>query len=405
MSERLLFIAHRMPYPPNKGDKIRSYNILRHLAAKYEIDLFFLVDDRGDLDVLDELRPLVKSCGFDVIQPKMKKILSCFSLLGTNPLTVPYFYSRKLQHKIDEQLHAKEFDHVFCFSSPTAEYLFQSRYYGTKLRKSRLIMDLVDVDSHKWRQYADAVKWPMKAIYMREARQLLTYERRIATEFDEVLLVSEAEKKLLRQFMHADNISAMSNGVDLENFAPGQGNPARMAGPMIVFTGAMDYWPNIDAVVWFADEILPLVRQKFENVQFVIVGSKPVSQVKDLAERKGITVTGFVEDVRDYIAAADICVVPLRVARGMQNKVLEAMAMGKAVVCTPDALEGICAKPEKDIAVAQNAPDFAEKIDQLLDDETRRETLGEHARKCMERHYSWETNLSLLESLLVAKDS
>lgn len=400
MSERILFIAHRIPYPPNKGDKIRSYNILRYLAGKHDIDLFFLIDDHRDLDVIDELRPLVSTCCFDVIHPRRKKLISGFSLLGTKPLSVPYFYSRKLQMAIDEQIGKKEFDHVFCFSSPTAEYVFQSRYYKTKLRNASLIMDLIDLDSLKWSQYAESARWPMRAIYQREARQLLAYEQRIADEFDELLLVSEAERKLFQQHVKKGHVSAMNNGVDLEKFAPGRGTPFRTSVPLIVFTGAMDYWPNIDGVVWFVNDVLPLVRKKIADVKFIIVGSNPAPAVKALAKNNEVEVTGFVDDVRDYIAGADLCVVPLRVARGIQNKVLEAMAMGKAVVSSPDALEGISAETGRDIVTAPDAHSFSREIIRLLADEKERDFLGQNARKCMEVNYSWERKLHLLDTLL-----
>lgn len=401
MAENLLFIAHRIPYPPNKGDKIRSYNILRHLAKSYDIDLFFLIDDPRDLHVVDALRPLVKNCFFDVIRPRLKKLQSCLHLMRRKPLSVPYFYSHQLQKRIDKSIAEKEFSHVFCFSSPTAEYVFKSRYYQTKLKNTHLVMDLIDVDSLKWKQYAQSAKWPMQAIYRREARELFDYELKIADQFDDLLLVSEAEKRLFQQQVKKGRISAISNGVDLDKFAPGKGTAVDRDTPVIVFTGLMDYWPNIDGVTWFVDNVFPLIRRAVDNVKFIIVGANPSPSVKTLAKYDGVEVTGFVDDVRDYIAAADLCVVPLRVARGIQNKVLEAMAMGKAVVCTPDALEGIRAEPGVEVVTSRDAHDFANSIITLLADGRRRDLLGENARKCMEKNYSWEQNLNILLSLLM----
>lgn len=401
MAENLLFIAHRIPYPPNKGDKIRSYNILRHLAKSYDIDLFFLIDDPRDLHVVDALRPLVKNCFFDVIRPRLKKLQSCLYLLSRKPLSVPYFYSHQLQRRIDESIGQKEFSHVFCFSSPTAEYVFRSRYYETKLKNAHLVMDLIDVDSLKWQQYAQSAKWPMQAVYRREARELFDYELKIADQFDDLLLVSEEEKRLFQQQVKKGRISAISNGVDLDKFAPGKGAAVHRDTPVIVFTGLMDYWPNIDGVTWFVDKVFPLIRRAVDNVKFIIVGANPSPAVKSLAKNDGVEVTGFVNDVRDYIAAADLCVVPLRVARGIQNKVLEAMAMGKAVVCTPDALEGIRAEPGVEVVTSRDAHDFANSIITLLADGRRRDLLGENARKCMEKNYSWEQNLNILLSLLM----
>ena len=167
-----------------------------------------------------------------------------------------------------------------------------------------------------------------------------------------------------------------------------------------MFTGMMDYLPNIDGVIWFAEDILPKIQRRFPDITFYIVGNRPSPQVKRLADRKGVVVTGFVEDIRDYLAMADICIAPLRIARGIQNKVLEAMAMGKPTVCTPEALNGIPATPGVDIAVASDENTFAEQIIGLLADPDTATHLGGQARKFVENNASWEAKLSTLEYLM-----
>lgn len=403
MSKRILFICHRIPYPPNKGDKIRSFNFIRHLAARHEVHLAFMVDNKDDVKNIEPLKEFSHNIFFETLSPRVKKITSAVKalLFTSQPVSIPYFYSRSLQQKIDAFLDVNTVDSVFCFSSPTAEYLYNSRHYNGLLKKVPWVMDLIDVDSHKWRQYAETNTQPLRWLYRREADYLLQYEQRIVKEFQQILLVSESEKKLLNKYVSAPSIKAVGNGVDLEYFAPGKGIPAPHEALTLVFTGAMDYWPNIEGVEWFADAVFPLIKQAVPDVRLHIVGSNPSPQVKSLAKIDGIFVAGYVTDTRDYFAAADICVIPLRIARGIQNKVLEAMAMGKAVVCTAEALEGITAEPGKDLLVAEEAEAFAKAVIQLLDNQTYRQQLGDMARKCMEKNYSWAKALEHIDDVLL----
>lgn len=403
MSQRILFISHRIPYPPNKGDKIRSFNFIQHLACNHEVYLAFMVDNKDDLQYIEPLKRFSKNIFFDTLSPKIKKITSAVKALffAPQPISIPYFYSKKLQHKIDCFLDSNTIDSVFCFSSPTAEYLYNSRHYNGLLKNLPWFMDFIDVDSHKWRQYAETNAQPLRWLYKREADHLLKYEKRIVKEFQQTLLVSEAEKKLLKSYIPSANTKAMGNGVDLQYFAPGQGVKHHNDVPTIVFTGAMDYWPNIAGVQWFANAIFPLIRKEIPDVQFQIVGGNPAPKVEDLAKIDGIFVVGYVADIRDYFATADICVIPLRIARGIQNKVLEAMAMGKAVVCTAEALEGITAEPGKDLIVAKDSEAFAKAVIMLLHNTTARKGFGHMARNRMENNYSWPKVLEHIDDLLL----
>ncbi len=407
MSQRILFICHRIPYPPNKGDKIRSFNFIRHFASNHEVHLAFMVDNKDDLKNIEPLEKISKSIFFETFSPRVKKVTSVVKalLFKSQPISIPYFYSNKLQHKIDCFLDNNAIDSIFCFSSPTAEYLYNSKHYHSLLESIPWVMDLIDVDSHKWRQYADTHSQPLRWLYKREANYLLKYEQRIVREFQKTILVSQAEKNLLDRYVSSSNTKAIGNGVDLQYFAPGQGGKIHNKVPTLVFTGAMDYWPNVDGVEWFANAIFPLIKKEKPDVQFQIVGSNPSPQVQELSKMDGVFVVGYVADVRDYFAAADICVIPLRIARGIQNKVLEAMAMGKAVVCTAEALEGISAEPGKDLIVAEDPEDFSKSILMLLNNDTYREELGEKARNCMEKNYSWAQALEHVDDLLLASGS
>jgi len=398
--KHLLFISHRIPYPPNKGDKIRSYHILKHLSRNYKIHLACMLDDKKDEEKLHKLYPFLENLFFDVINPRWKKIRSITAFATFKPISVPYFYSRSVQKSIDRLLDKQPMEIVFCFSSPTAEYLYRSRHYHKNLRKANWIMDLVDVDSYKWKQYSEKYGFPMKWVYKLEAKFLLTYEKRISMEFQHILLSTEAEKSLFSQFVSTSNLHAIVNGVDFKFFSPLHQTPIHKDNPVITFTGAMDYYPNVEGVLWFVEKVFPLILKEVPNVTFYIVGRQPTTEIKALASKKGIIVTGFVEDVRDYYALADVCLIPLLIARGIQNKVLEAMAMGKATVCTPNALEGIEVIPGKDLLLAKDEKSFTASVTKLILDKHYRVKIGECARQCIEKNYSWKSNLSKLACLL-----
>lgn len=400
---KLLFLAHRIPFPPNKGDKIRSFNILNRLAKRHDVYLACLVDDESDLRFVPELKQRLKEFVFDRVRPRINKLFALRGLPRSRPITVGYFYSPALQDRIDDIIDAVDIDAFVCSSSPMAEYLFRSRHANGKISRALRVMDLIDVDSAKWRQYAEQGRWWTSIIYRYEARHLAEYERRIARKFDHVLVVSEHEKNVFPGGADTPNLAAMSNGVDLEYFRPDRYATHAAARPTLVFTGAMDYRANIDGIKWFVESVYPRVQSAVPDVELLIVGSNPVREIRRLGRLRGVVVTGSVEDVREYLARASVCIAPLRVARGIQNKVLEAMAMGKAVICTPQAYEGIRAAPDKELVVADGAAAFAAAAIDLLGDRPRAQRLGLAARQCVEKKYSWEENLGLLDRILAVR--
>jgi polysaccharide biosynthesis protein PslH len=419
----ILFICHRIPYPPNKGEKIRSYNILKYISSRHDVHLAFLVDDEQDLVHVETLRPMVKSLHYDVINPKLKKLISSIALLGSKPISVPYFYSKSLQKDIDSLLDSQDIDCILCYSSPTAEYIFRSNILKdgrektagslsqtsdlrpqTSGHRPSLLMDFIDLDSYKWAQYAERSKFPMKWVYRHEAKYLRRYESRITAEFNHSLITSEDEKRLFLENTPGADISSMGNGVDTVFFNPEYRSRIQKKGKHIVFTGMMDYLPNIEGIIWFSEKIFPSIQGKHSDTTLYIVGNRPSSEIKALANRPSIVVTGFVEDVRDYLSIADICIAPLRIARGVQNKVLEAMAMGKSTVCTLEALNGIHATPGEEVAVASNEKTFSEQIINLLSAPGRSQKLGRNARAFVEKNASWEAQLAVLDKVLKTKD-
>lgn len=397
----LLFISHRLPYPPNKGDKIRSFNILKYLSKDFDIHLACIIDDENDVEKVNGLKPYVKELCFDLIHPALKKLRSATEIFRKKPISSGYFYSKRLQVFIDKWMDEVKINNVFCFSSPTAEYIFRSRHYKGAFGRAQKVMDLIDVDSEKWAQYAEKARFPMSLIYRIEASLLLLYEQRVAKEFNHLLLVSDAERKLFENKTKVKSAKTIANGVDLNYFAPNTKDDRLNGPPKIIFTGAMDYWPNIDAVSWFVKDVFPDIKKVFGDAEFYIVGGHPTKEVSSLGRERDVFVTGYVDDIRRYIAMADVCVIPLRVARGIQNKVLEALAMGKSVVTTPQGLEGINAVPERDLLLASDSSIFSDKVNQLLADPLRAKEIGFNARRCAENGYSWQKNLNALDELFL----
>lgn len=393
--EDLLYLVHRIPYPPNKGDKIRSYHLLRHLSKNYRVHLGAFVDDEADWQYADEVRALCGETCLVGLNPNMARLKSLTGLLTGQPLTLAYYSSAPLRSWVEKILREFPIKKAVIFSSAMAQFV-----EGKSLLKR--IADFVDVDSDKWRQYAPTKPWPLSWIYGREGKALLNYERKVAAEIDATLFVTEEEARLFRQLApeSAAKIGWFNNGVDFAFFSPERDypNPYMQDELPLVFTGAMDYWPNVDAVAWFAREVFPAIHSRFPHARFYIVGGHPVPAVKLLARISGVVVTGRVADVRSYLAHAKMAVAPLRIARGVQNKVLEAMAMAKPVVASPQAAEGICAEAGNEFLVAPDAGAFQNIITTLLLEGATH--LGENARRRIVADYDWQITLRRVDALL-----
>ncbi|AEH44587.1 sugar transferase, PEP-CTERM/EpsH1 system associated [Thermodesulfatator indicus DSM 15286] len=392
--KRAIFIAHRFPFPPNKGDKLRAYNILKYLTRRYEVSLICHLDEERDLNELNRLDLPLKNVFFD-FKPKKWRKLASFKALPKGSLSVVYFYAKELQVRFNQLVKKDPISLIFCSCAPAAEYVFR----GPET-KARLFLDFMDVDSEKWRLYAERSGFPWRLVYALEAGRMRTYEKKIVKAFDRVFLVSAAEAALFQEKVESSpKVTVLENGVDLDFFSPAYRSKLKKNGPTVVFTGAMDYWPNAEGVIWFAREIWPLVKNEFPKATFYVVGKDPLPEVEALSKEPGVQVTGFVPDARDYISLADVCVAPLRLARGIQNKVLEAMAMAKPVVATPEAAEGITFQ-ESELLVAHQAKDFAEAVKELLKNPVKAHKIGRLARKRMEKDYSWEKKLEVLDAYL-----
>jgi sugar transferase (PEP-CTERM/EpsH1 system associated) len=286
-----------------------------------------------------------------------------------------------------------------------------NRFLNSRLKEATesspvFIMDYCDLDSQKWNQYAQRSRFPLNLIYRIENKRLFEYEKQINQVFTHSVFVSKAEVDLFKSlYPAARNLKSISNGVDHEYFSPSaKFDSVDLGGkknqPVLAFTGAMDYYANIDGVTWFCHEIFPLIKEEFPDTLFYIVGSNPTTKVKALEFIQGVRVTGFVEDIRPYYLYSDVCVIPLKIAAGVQNKVLEAMSMGKSVVTTSTAFKGIHGQPSDHAMVEDNPIKFANVVKSLLSDTKKRGSLGKNARNFVREKYSWKTNMNQLEALI-----
>ncbi len=448
----LLFLAHRVPFPPDRGDKIRSFHVLRYLSARARVHLVAFADDAADLDPPVAFTDRLASCTI-LPRGKSQARAAIEALVTGKPVSLTAFASSAMQVAVDRVL--PRVGGIYCFSGQMAQYLPDGG--------ARVVMDFVDVDSAKFAGFADDSRGPMRWMMRREARLLGAFEREIAARVSASLFVSEAEAALFRTGGATGRIVAVENGIDSATFdpaayaetpsyhpgegrgpvgkaavildspssstspnwtpasageAPGGAVPggAVRAGevkggalpggacdePLIVFTGQMDYRPNIEAVTWFARDTLPQIRARHPTARFAIVGRAPTPAVQALAG-EAVTVTGAVDDVRGWLAAADVCVAPLKLARGIQNKVLEAMAMARPVVASAAAAEGI--DHAGTIRVAADAQDFAAQVLALIDAPADAAELGQAARAQVLRRYGWDARLAPLDALFGFEDS
>jgi sugar transferase (PEP-CTERM/EpsH1 system associated) len=381
----LLFLAHRVPFPPDRGDKIRSFHILQYLAKRMPVHLVTFAEDEAPPP--PAFTDMLASC--TIIPRRKSQARAAVEALATGrSVSLAAFHSSEFALALARVRKRNAIRATFVFSGQMAQYL---------LPGEPAIMDFVDVDSAKFAGYAKDTRGPMRGMMRREARLLGAFERDVATRVAASLFVSEAEAALFRTGGAQGRVLAVENGIDSTTFDPAATyvKPA-VAGPLIVFTGQMDYRPNIDAVTWFARDILPLVRRR-HPARFAIVGRAPTAAVQALASDT-VTVTGAVDDVRGWLAAADVCVAPLTLARGIQNKVLEAMAMARPVVASAAAAEGI--DHAGTIRVAAAAQSYAARIGEFLDDPVTAAKLGAAARAQVVARYGWDARLAPLDALL-----
>ena len=386
----LLYLVHRLPYPPNKGDKVRSYHLLKHLAARHRVFLGTFVDDPQDECHLATLAPLCADIHAVRLNPRTAKLASLAGLLNGKALTLEYYQDASLSRWVSKIAATQTIDAAVVFSSSMAQYV-------DALPDVPMLVDFVDVDSAKWAEYAGAHRWPLSWLYRREGERLLAYERAVAARARRSFFVTDNETALFRGLAPECSamVESMNNGVDAAYFTPdpSQASPFPAGVIPLVFTGAMDYWPNIDAVTWFVQDVLPAIRSAWPQLQFFVVGRSPTPAVQALA-CDGVVVTGTVPDVRPYLQHAAAVVAPLRLARGIQNKILEAMAMARPVVASQTCVDSIDAEGGTELLAATDASDYAAHVGALLRSRDLADDIGRAGRQRVLKRYSWDAHLS-----------
>ena len=381
----LLFLAHRAPFPPDRGDKIRSWHVLRHLAARARVHLVAFGESEADAAPPPELARRLASWRI-VPRSKPRAQAAVEALAMGRPLSLTAFADHRFAAAVAEARAAERIDAAYLFSGQMAQYS----------GPEPTVMDFVDMDSAKFAALAERAGGPERWMLRREARLLGRYERDVAARAEASLFVSEAEAALFRSAGAPGRVMAVENGIDGAFFDPAADFARRdEPGPLLVFTGQMDYRPNVDAVAWFAERALPAIRRRRPDTRFAIVGRAPPPQVRALARLPGVVVTGAVDDVRPWLAAADGALAPLQLARGVQNKVLEAMAMARPVVATPAAAEGI-----DHGGTIRVSDDPGEAVIALMGDRAGAEALGRAARARVLARYDWPARLRPLDDLL-----
>ncbi len=388
---RVLFLTHRLPYAPNRGDRARAFHIIRLLAPRVELEVVSLAHDAEEAAQIDLVTQLGARVSVFRASPWMNRVKALPQLGGPRPLTHMLLDAPGLDNALRSVVADRRPDVVLAYCSGMARFALAAPLDGIPL-----VIDLVDVDSAKWSALAQRSRWPLSWIYARAA--CATFEQAAALRAQETVVVNEREAALLRAMAPTARVGIVPNGVDLINLRP----PAPPTNaPTVVFCGVMDYAPNVEGVLWFARHIWPLIRKTRPDAQFSIVGSNPVDSVRQLhGSESGITVTGAVPDVRPYLWDGGVSIAPLKMARGIQNKVLEALAAGLPSVVTSQVLEGLPADVRPGCSVADTADDFSARTLELLalSGEDRRRRAGQASLSGL----SWEEQLAPLLPILDA---
>jgi sugar transferase (PEP-CTERM/EpsH1 system associated) len=394
---RILYLCHRIPYPPNKGDKVRAFHQIKALAAKHAVDVFTLADDAEDFAHRFELARYCRELTVSRVHPRIARLRAIPYFFSRAPMTLPYFHSPELERAVRGASRARTYDLIFVYCSAMAPYVADADGIP-------VYIDLVDVDSDKWMQYAQFSRFPLSTVYRREGLRLREYERRISKQAAGVVVSTEREAQLLRGIAGTAHVHAIPNGIDAEYFDPAA-VPRQRTSPAIIFTGDMSYFPNREAVTYFAGSVLPLVRRSVGDARFLIVGRNPAADVMRMKQPGVIEVTGFVPDVRTYLAQAHVAVAPFHIAAGIQNKILEAMAYELPVVATPRAVQGLTPGVAELVQTGDSVEELAANVVQLLRDGPMAEELGKESRRRVTAEYNWNRSgdqlLDLLEGRVV----
>jgi sugar transferase (PEP-CTERM/EpsH1 system associated) len=393
---KILFICHRFPYPPNRGGKIRPFEMIRHLSRNHEVVVASLAHTEQELEQGSGLKNHCAQILAEVVPNRARWKRAGQALFSSMPSSAAYFSSARLAQRIQETWNGGKFDGVMLHCAFVAQY-------ALPLQGGFRILDFGDLDSHKWAEYSEHRLFPLSIGFGLEAKKLSAYEKQVARTFDWCTFTTKGECEDFLKYQTNVPTTVIPNGVDATYFdtlappAPGSN--------VILFLGRMDYFPNIDGVCRFAATVFPLIRQRVPNSELRIVGANPNRAVRKLSEIPGVTVTGFVPDVRPMVKDAAVAVVPLRVARGTQNKILECMSLGIPVVSTATAAKGVQADPGRHLLVADEPAEFARRVTDILESPRLRQDLATAARGQVEQVHSWPSSMRILDEVIENAES
>lgn len=388
---RILFVCHRMPCPPSDGARVRAFHIIRHLARSHQVTVAAPTRSADEQKAAEQLKQYCSAVITGPITEAAALARMVKNLASATPSSMGFFHSPQLAAKIKQALSARPFDMVFVYCSSVAHYV-------NDVQGAVKVIDFVDMDSQKWLVYAKARRFPLSCGYWLEGTKLQRAEAAITRDFDLAMCVTPGELATLRSLGAGSATGWFPNGVDLDYFAPASEPYDPNA---LCFVGRMDYFPNQQAVIDFCDHVLPKVRKARPEARFTIIGAEPPRSVRELARRPGVTVTGTVPDVRAFVRRSAVSVAPLKIARGVQNKILEAMAMGVPVVASPQTARGVDAVPGQHLMVAADADAMAAAVTRLLSDKGERARLARAGREHVVQTYSWEEAMRQMDTLLV----
>lgn len=387
---KILFVCHRFPYPPNRGGKIRPFNIIKHLSRSHQVTVASLARSAEEAEAGRGLAPFCHAYLMETVTPRQALAQMLLGAPTPRPASMAHFYSPLLARRVRREVATRDFDFIFVHCSSAAQYV-------EDIKGIPKILDFGDMDSQKWRDYAAFSRAPKSTVYWLEGVKMRRAEKRLAGKFDLLTCTTRAELETLRGLGIDTPSDWFPNGVDLDYFAPGAED--RDPGS-IVFVGRMDYFPNQQAVTHFCTAILPRIQAARPEATFTIVGTNPSKAIRALSARPGVSVTGAVPDVRPYARRAAVAVAPLKIARGTQNKMLESLAMGVPVVASPVAAGGIDAVPGEHFLVADGAEEFAAKTLRLMTQARTRRQYAEAGRARMESHHAWAGSMRRLDRII-----
>lgn len=392
---RVLFLAHRLPYPPNKGDKIRSFWELRHLAANHEVDLFCFYDDDGDARFIEPAREFCTNLYAERLSWWRSRWQSSLALLRGQAFSPAYFYSATMAHRVKQAIRTRDYDLIFVYCSSMAQY--------ASAPGIPRVIDLVDADSDKWAQYVDKKSSAIAWLYRLEARRLAELEGQIVRDYSATLVTTAAEAAILNRKGPSSNVVVLENHLNVDYFDPNKVELTKDIirwQPYVIFTGQMDYLPNIDAVTFFHREVFRRLKEAVPNIHFVIAGRNPTREVTDLAKDTSVFVTGATPDMRPFLKGAVAAIAPMRIARGVQNKILEALAMGVPVAASRKAASALPQALLSHLVVEDDPERFGDALVELCRQPTKK--LSPEVHKVLTERFNEELLAGQFESIVRA---